>query len=299
MDYKKIFKSRSVRILIMNMLRFIPDKPMISWQYKVKTGHKLNWKNPKRFTEKLQLYKLYAKHHPEMKQCVDKYDVRGFVEERGLANTLIGLVGIYDDPSQIVWEELPDKFVAKDTLGGGGNAVYVCQDKNSDEKEKFYKLCKAWVNDKAIHPGRETVYDGRKHRIIIEEFLEAEDEKTGLVDYKFFCFNGEPQYAYVLANRQLGIGVELGIYDMEYNLLPYYRADEFKPVNMPEKPETWDNMIGISKVLSKEFPEVRVDLYSIKGKVYFGEMTFFDGSGYMTFEPDQFDYIMGEKFVVS
>jgi hypothetical protein len=196
----------------MRLLDFIPDKLMLSLQYRIKIGRKLNWKNPQRFSEKLQLYKIWAKSHPEMNRCVDKFDVRNYVREKGLGDILIPLATAekaFSDFSEIDWNSLPQKFVIKDTLGGGGNSVIVCKDKKLLDIQAIKKLCSEWVRFKGKHPGRECVYDGRPHRIIIETFLESDTPDLGLVDYKFFCFNGEVKYLYVITNRTLGVGQNL------------------------------------------------------------------------------------------
>ena len=287
-----------MRVAIMTALGFVPDRIMLSFQYRLKTGRKLNWKNPDRFTEKLQLYKLWAKKHPELNQCVDKFDVRSFVRGKGLSDILIPLAteeNAFLSPEEIDWEKLPDRFVLKDTLGGGGNSVIVCKDKSRFDVVSAKKVCLQWIKSKGKHPGRECVYDGRKHRIIVESYLENDTPELGLVDYKFFCFNGVPKFLYVITNRTLGVGAEFGIYDMNYNLLPYSRADELPMVHHAPKPKDFEEMKRIASVLSAGMPEVRIDLYSVGGKVYFGEMTFFDGSGYMTFTPDDFDFVMGKE----
>ncbi len=117
MDYKKIIKSKNVRIRILRLLNFIPDKQMLSLQYRIKTGRKLNLNNPKRYTEKLQLYKLKYRN-PLMEKCVDKYEVRKYVKQCGLENILNKCYGVYDNPLEIDFDKLPNKFVLKDTLGG-------------------------------------------------------------------------------------------------------------------------------------------------------------------------------------
>ena len=136
MDYKKIIKSRSLRLKILRFLSFVPDKTMIKIQYKLKTGHKLNLKNPRRFTEKLQWYKLYYKN-PLMIRCVDKGDVRKYVAKCGLKDILIPSYGIYNSFDEINWDKLPSKFVVKDTLGGGGNSIIIVKDKKDINFEKL------------------------------------------------------------------------------------------------------------------------------------------------------------------
>ena len=134
-DYKKIFKSRKLRLAILELLSFIPDKLMIKIQYYIKIGRKLNLKNPQRYTEKLQWYKLNYKN-PLMIKCVDKYDVREYVKDCGLENTLNECYGIFNSPDEINFDALPNKFVLKDTLGGGGNSIIICDDKSKANIKK-------------------------------------------------------------------------------------------------------------------------------------------------------------------
>lgn len=116
------FTGRKLRVAIMRILSFIPDVPMVRLQYRIKTGVGLNLNKPIRFTEKLQFYKLFYRDHV-MKQCVDKYDVREYIQRQGYGDTLNECLGIYNSPEEVDFDALPNKFVAKDTLGGGGNAV--------------------------------------------------------------------------------------------------------------------------------------------------------------------------------
>ena len=287
MDYKKIIKSQNLRFKILNLLSWVPDKTMVKLQYRIKTGRKLNLKNPQRFTEKLQWYKLYYRN-PIMHQCVDKYEVRKYVESKGLKSILNELYGVYDKPEDIDFEKLPDKFVIKTTAGSGGQNILICDDKSKLDIEETKKKLKYWLK---LNPkksfGREWAYEGTKNRIIVEKLLEPSNKD--LVDYKFFCFNGKCQYLYIISNRKLGESAELGIYDKSFNKIDAYRCDEKKQINKFDKPKNFDKMIKYAEKLSNEFPHVRVDFYNIDGTIYFGEMTFYDGSGYMKYDPDEFD----------
>ena len=127
MDYKKIIKTRSTRSKILKFLSFIPDKQMLKMQYWIKTGRKLNLKTPKRFTEKLQWYKLYYRN-PLMHQCVNKFAVREYVKRKGLEKTLVKLYGHYDNVTDVNWDSLPNEFVIKTQHGGGGLSVILCHD---------------------------------------------------------------------------------------------------------------------------------------------------------------------------
>ena len=299
MDYKKIIKSKEMRIKILQYLSFIPDKYMIQLQYRLKTGHKLNLKHSRRFTEKLQWYKLYYRD-PLMRRCADKGEVRTYVEDCGLGDILIPMIGLFDNPEKINWDHLPEKCVIKDTLGGGGNSVIICKDNYKINIEELKKRTQEWVKRSTSYKtgGREWVYGGRKHRIIIEDYLEADSDKGGLIDYKFFCFYGKAEYVYVISDRKVGEWAYVGIYSADYKKLDVVRRDELPPSREILKPEKYDEMIKIAEKLSAPFPESRIYLYCIQGHIYFGEITFFDGSGYMAFEPDEFDCLMGEKFIL-
>ena len=184
MDYKKILKSRSLRLKILQFLSFIPDVPMNKMQYKIKTGRKLNLKNPQRFTEKLQWYKLYYKN-PLMIQCVDKYDVREYVKSKGLEDILIPCCGVFEDANEIKWDNLPNEFVIKDTLGGGGNSVIIVEDKDKADIENIKQTISTWTERKAHvkEAGREwPYYSGNNHRIIIEKCLIPNSVKDELID---------------------------------------------------------------------------------------------------------------------
>ena len=120
-----------------------------------------------------------------------------------------------------------------------------------------------------------------------------------MIDYKFFCFNGKPEYLYVLADRKVGDKAGLGVFKADtYEKLNVVRCDEKPLERVVEKPQVYDKMYEIAQILSRPFPESRIDLYCIDNKVYFGEITFFDGSGYMKFDPDEFDFTMGDKFIL-
>ena len=295
-NYKRIIKSRDVRIAILNGLSFIPDRLMLAIQYKIKTSRWPNLKNPQRFTEKLLYYKLFYRD-PLMKKCVDKFDVRKYIESLGLASILNECYGVYENADEIDFEKLPNKFVLKDTLGGGGTSVIVCKDKSTADFEKYKCSMKKWTNAfTGKNYGRAWVYEGRKHRIIAEKYIESEENKGGLIDYKFFCFNGKFEYLYVIADRKIGEKAGIGIFNKDFEKLDVVRCDETPLTRNIKKPKNFDEMINIAEKIASRFPEARIDLYNVEGKILFGEITFFDGSGYMTFNPDAFDFELGAKF---
>lgn len=292
MDYKKIIKTPKAREIILNILRFVPNSVMLKLQYKIKTGRKLNLRQPVRYTEKLQWYKLYYKN-PIMHQCVDKYQVRKYVESKGLGSILVELVAYYDDVKHVKWDELPKQFVMKTTNGGGGLNVVVCKDKenlNIDELKEKLK-CKTF---KSRSGGREWAYYGLKPGIIVEKLLtNYQNPQAGVNDYKFFCYSGEPKYIIVDVDRY--IGHKRNFYDTNWNNL-HIVSDCPAADREIEKPENFEEMLKIASKLSEDFPYARVDLYNIDGKIYFGEITFYPWSGYVQFEPDSYDYEFGKDF---
>ena len=294
MDYKKIIKDRGIRIAILKIFDFVPDKMMLMLQYRIKTGRKLNLKNPRRYTEKLQWYKLYY-HDPLMSQCVDKFEVRKYVEKCGLNSILNEHYGVFDSPEDINFDNLPDKFVLKDTMGSGGNSVIVCKNKRELDISQTLNIMQEWIKpNMAKNPGREWVYDKKKHRILIEKYIDADSENGGLVDYKFFCFNGNIFCVYVMNNRFSGVTMK--IYDENFeDMNACIRYDKKMDHDLP-RPKNYDQMCEIAKKLAQHFPHARIDLYNQAGKCIFGEITFFSGSGYTLFDPDKFDLMMGDAF---
>ena len=297
--YKKIIKSQNLRIRILRMLSFVPDKQMLKLQYRIKMGRKLNLKKPKRFTEKLQWYKLYYKDLL-MVQCVDKYDVRKYVEDKGLGHILNECYGVYETVEEIDFNQLPNQFVLKDTLGGGGAEVILVKDKATADLEQIKAQLQQWVgqNHRIRGGGREwPYYSGKKHRIIAEKYLTQPDDD--LPDYKFFCFGGEVHYLYLMQNYRANHAQgRLSFFDKQFNLLPACRND-FSPIEQqPPKPVGYEEMVQMAEILSQDFPHVRVDFFNLDGKILFGELTFTTASGYIPFQPDSFDFEMGEKFTL-
>lgn len=298
MNYKHIIRSRRLRIKLLGYLSFIPDMMMIKLQYRIKTGRKLILHNPQRYTEKLQWYKLFYRD-PLMARCSNKLTVREYVAEQGYSNTLNELYGVYNTPEEICFSELPNQFVIKATIGGGGNSIFICKDKSKLDLTLTIETIREWVSQSARKSsGREWVYDKQNNQLIIEKYLDSKSEKGGLIDYKFFCFQGKVKYIYVIADREIGEKAGVGIFDISFNQLPYFRVDENPLKRKVEKPVNFELMISYAETLSKDFPHVRVDIYDQNGEIIFGELTFFDGSGYMKFEPDEFDYELGRHFVL-
>lgn len=296
-DYKKIIRNKSLRIALLKALKWVPDTTMLKFQYYLKFGFFPNLKTPKRYSEKMQLYKLRYRN-PILSQCVDKYDVRAYITSKGLGEYLVPLYGVYDKIEDVIFEDLPDKFVVKNTTGGGGMNVIVVNDKS---KCDWIDICKQ-VNKWHVHHkgestiGREWAYNNMPEtRILVEKLLEPTDN-FGLIDYKFICFNGRTDYLYVMSDRAFGKDAALAIYDRDFHKTNVYEIGERRADYILPVPKNFQKMVEIADKLSEDIPQVRVDLYNVDGKIYFGELTFYDESGYTRFDPDSFDFELGKLF---
>ena len=282
------------------MLSWIPDGVMVCLQYRIKMGFWPKMRSPERYTEKLQLYKVYY-HNPIMPHCVDKYDVREFVTNKGLNNILNECYGVYDSVNDIDWDSLPDQFVMKKTTGGGGLNVIIVKDKESQDINDFKFVAKRWTKprDNHLSTGREWAYfDIPKNRIIFEKLLEDKSNSDcSIDDYKFMCFNGKFRYLWVDKNRYSNH--KRGFWDEHLNFLYNVSSDHDTFDIPPQLPDNIDLMIQIAEKLSEDFPYARVDLYNINGIIYFGEITFYPWSGYVKFHPDSFDFELGKHFDIS
>lgn len=294
-NYKKIIKSQKLRLKILRFFSFIPDKWTIKYQYFIRTGRNVNLKDPKRYSEKIQWYKLNYRTKL-ITQCADKYAVREYVENKGLGFLLNELHAVYERAEDIDFSTLPDSYAMKANNGSGTNCFIT--DNNSANYNELRKQCSDWISHPKKSVAGEWCYENIPPKIIFEKLL-PRDKNNDLPDYKFFCFNGEPFCLYTMIdytdNHANG---KLGFYDMEFNQLPYRRMD-FAPITQKlEKPKNFDKMVEYARILSKDFPHVRVDFYNIDGQIVFGELTFHNGSGYVEFDPDEFDFTMGEKFIL-
>jgi hypothetical protein len=267
---------------------FVPDRFYINLQYKNFLGKKLNLQNPKTFNEKLQWLKLYDKN-PLYTNLVDKFEVRNFIENKLGKEYLIPIIDVYNKFDEIDFDSLPNQFVLKCTHDSGG--LVICKDKKSLDikavKDKINKCLKR--NYYYIH--REWPYKNIKPRIICEEYM-VDESGVELKDYKFMCFNGKVKCSFICLNRNSINGLNVDFYDMDWKPMPFERhypksGEEIK------KPKNFDKMVVFAELLSKSFPFVRVDFYEVNGQLYFGELTFYPGSGLEEFTPEKYDELLG------
>lgn len=294
MDYKKIIRSQQLRFKILWMLKWVPDSWMLPLQYKIKLGRWPNMKSPKRWTEKLQLYKMKYRN-PLLPKCVDKYEVRKHIEEKGLGEYLVKLYGVWRNANDINFADLPNSFVLKTTDGGGGENIIIVTDKTKEDIDSLRLKLNSWLNVKDINAGREWAYTGiKKSQIIAEELLINKDNpEAGIEDFKILCFNGEPKY--IIVDKDRYIDHKRNFYTPQWERKSV-TTDHEQFEDVYPKPKNFDKMMEVARDLSRDFPFVRVDLYNIEGKIYFGELTFYPWTGYVQFTPDEFDFELGSYF---
>ncbi len=265
-----------------HVLSIVPDKLFLKCYYRSINGEKLDLKNPKTFTDKINWLKLYGCRE-NYKNFTDKYTVkqyiRQYVDDPEL--NIIPLISAWDSPEEIDFSVLPDKFVLKCSHDSGSSVI--CTDKNNLDCENIKKKFKEQLKCDYWKRQRETAYKGIKPRIIAEEYMsELGDER--LIDYKFFCFDSSPEIVLALS-RENGC-VKYDYFDTMWNHLNITHRIFKNAEKAPVKPDGLEKMIEYAKKLSLGIPHVRVDFYNINNKIYFGEMTFYNDGGTVPFEPE-------------
>lgn len=266
--------------------RYMPDELYLQWQYHHIYGRWLDLKRPKTYADKLAYLKLHNKN-PLLTKLVDKYEVRDFVRKRIGEEFLIPLIGLYKDIDEIPWDELPEKYVLKCTHDSASVILHLSNDSFNrceaiNSLEKHLKRNLYWYS-------REYPYKDVPPRIICEAFLD--DNGKAPSDYKIMCFDGAPKY--IVLDMDRFSNHHRDIYDLEWNKLDL-TTDHEQGKGVVPKPENLDHMLELAHKLSNGFPHVRVDFYNLKGKIYFGEMTFFPWGGPIWFKPDEWNYKYGE-----
>lgn len=271
-------------------MRWLPPKAYAKYHYGYHTGKKLNLDDPKEFNEKIQWLKVF--YHPnKLTQLADKYAVRSYVEEKIGAQYLNEIYGVFEKPEDVPFESLPNQFVIKATHTSSFNLIV--DDKSRLNKKKALNSFKKWLSiNQYYRMGQEWAYKNIKPRLIVEKFLK-EDGKDSLIDYKFYCFNGDAKFIDVHLDRENDH--KQGCFDLNFNLLPFDKSSKFKTIGGKiEKPTNLEEMINLAEALADNLPFVRVDFYSVNGKSVFGEMTFYPGDGRKDFIPDKYNRIIGD-----
>jgi hypothetical protein len=252
-----------------------------------------NLKNPRTFDEKIQWYKLYHRS-PLMTRMADKYEVRSYLNEIGYSEILIDLYGVYDNAEAIDPAKFPDRFVMKATHGSGMNLI--CRDKSRLDWSECRNTMNGWLKQCHYSLGREWAYKDIRPRLVCERHIENAMVEE-LIDYKFYCYNGKPAALFICTNRFKPGGVRYDAFDMNWHRIPVCKGKPSCDLAFL-KPENLKEMIQVASVLSKGFPFVRVDLYAVNGKTYFGEFTFYPDMGVVPFTPDHYNLHFGDLFIL-
>lgn len=263
--------------------------------YRKITGEELNLDNPQTYNEKIQWSKLYDTNNFKTKLS-DKYEVREWIKNKIGEEYLIPLLGVWDNFDDINFSTLPSKFVLK--LNNGSATNIIVTDKSKLDCNWASNKFKEWTKINFAFKGLELQYKDIKPKIIAEKYI-VEEGFDDLPDYKFFCFDGKVFCSYTMIDYTMcHENGRLGFFDRNYKLMPYHRKD-FKPIleQLP-KPKNYEKMVELAECLAEGFSHVRVDFYNIDGKIYFGEMTFTNSSGYCKFQPEEFNKILGEQWTL-
>jgi len=290
----KLFKRVMSKLLRSKFFFFVPDKIYISILFYLETGKKADFKNPVTFNQKLQWLKINNRN-PYYTDMSDKIKAKEIVKNLIGDEYIIKNIGIFDSVNEINISKLPYKFVIKTNHSSGSSLVV---DKNKDNFENILKHIKKDLKRNYFYVWREWPYKDIKPKILIEEYI-TDESSYELKDYKFFCFNGEPLYLYIASDRFSNSSkIHFDFFDIDFNRLNIKNKYENSKKDFI-KPENYDKMVDICRVLSKNIPHVRIDLYNKNGQIYFGEFTFYHFSGMVNFEPDEWDYLLGDKIDIS
>ena len=294
---KKILKYlKNPKLLLLkldqNGIVRLKDEEYIKLLYESIFGKKLDLDNPQTFNEKLQWLKLHDRNEL-YKKLVDKYEVKKYVESIIGKEYIIPTINKYEKFDEIKFDELPNQFVLKCTHDSGG--IVICKDKKQLDIDNARKKINKSLKNNFYYMFREWPYKNVKPRIIIESFMD-DGVNSQLVDYKLQCFWGKVDNILVCVDRDKETGVKYHYFDTNWKYLKYcpYPGINEKNINI-SKPKQLDKMIKIAERLSAGIPEVRIDLYIIHGKIYFGEYTFFTNGGFDTTITSDADIILGEK----
>ena len=273
-------------------LRWEEYQNEISHQYRRRIGHDIDWNSLNTYTEKMQWAKLYD-NDPIKSELTDKYRVREWVAHKIGQEYLINLLGVWDNFDDIDFSTLPDRFVLKTNHGSGTNVIV--KDKKTLNFNNTRRKFRDWLETDFGYKSLELHYSTIEPKIIAEEYIETEIGE--LQDYKFLCFDGEPYFCWVDMGRYSNH--TRNVYNLDWQLQPWNQEayDHYeKPI---QKPKNFKKMVEIVRTLAQGFAHVRVDLYNVNGRIYFGETTFTNGGGFDRILPVEYDKMLGDLWELS
>lgn len=285
-------KERLKNALASRLMRYgagLPDRLYLRILYRLKMGYWPNLKHPKTFNEKLQWLKLYNRR-ADYTKMVDKLAVKDYVASVIGSEHVIPTLGVWDTPEQIDWDSLPPQFVLKTTHGGGGCGVVICKDKSTFNRAEAIAKLNLSLQQDIYKNYREWPYKNVPKRILAEKYMS--DDGKELDDFKVHNFNGVPRVILVCRERFKGTPMTEDFYSPKWEHLDISRPGHDSP-GLCERPDELEEMLQLSRELAEGHPFVRTDFYTIKHKVYFGELTFFPAGGMAAFSPKEADKLFG------
>lgn len=280
--------------IVHNMHKYLSDDKYLRLLFRVQMGYPLNLNNPKSFNEKIQWLKLYDRK-PLYTALVDKIEVKRYVASIIGEEHIIKTLATWNNINDIDISKLPNKFVLKCNNGAGNNGVVICKDKSTFDLNAAKKKLEKGMRRDGWMFLKEWPYKNVNRRFFAEEYVESENE--ALRDYKLLVYNGRVQNLFVVFERETNRNPYINFYDREWNLLPFER-DHPNYNKSIASPKYLKEMITLAEQLAKDIPFVRVDFYCNFDKVLFGEMTFYPGSGFESFQPIEWDYKLGDLITI-
>lgn len=269
--------------------------------YRIRTGKKLDLSHPRTFNDKMQWLKIYDST-PLKTRLADKCSARDWVAEKIGAEHLVPLLGVWEKFDDIDFDALPDQFVLKCNHGSGMNVIvrdkkqWLLPEDSGGGVEKAREKFGVWLKKNYGFSLFELQYKDIKPCIVAEKYIGSPEVNPA--DYKFHCFGGEVGYIQYITDRNIETHYAREVfYDKDWNVVPFISG--VRPAGeKTERPAALDEMLREARVLCEGFAYVRVDLYDVDGKTYFGEMTFTPDSGYAPWSPADADLMLGEKIVL-
>ena len=277
--------SKSGRFFFWPLIKFTEfmgnhfPETLLRIRYRYVFKKKLNLNTPQDLNEKILWAKLYA-DSTCWTLLADKYRVREYIADLGLTDILVPLYAVWYKISDVNFDVLPETFIIKANNGDGKgtNKIIKKSELTEDRKNRVLKMIDGWLHRKSIGAlHAEPHYKNMVPCVIAEELLPLDLDSSSLTDYKIWCFNGKAYYIWVCNNRcDGGNSAHVMTYDLDWEAHPefsIFNSDYLEGEIIP-KPQNFDRMIEVAEKLSTGFPELRVDLYNVNGKIYFGELTF-------------------------
>lgn len=287
-------KNETFRLKLSRLIsKILPDKIYLSIKYRSRMGYWMDWENPSTFCEKIQVLKLRSKLHPEYTKMVDKVDAKEFVTSIVGPAYIIPTIGVWNNVDEINFSSLSGDYILK--CAHDSSKGVVVKEGDIIDKLALKKRMEYYQKRTYFTQNREYPYKNVPHRLIAERFL-VNGEDSELIDYKFYCFNGCAKYVQIIADRSTKETIDF--YDRDWVHQPFCGLNP-KAMNAEKRhraPSNYREMFKLADRVSSAInsPFVRIDLYNVNGRIYFGEITFFPSTGIGSIRPKEWDLKLGQ-----